>query len=172
LCRRSIVGSGFFPHPIIPSIETNFLSFSARDHPIICESDEGTKLPTTAGDGAITPSFPVQTKRLKISEKRSERCRRSPGSIMPPLVGSLVQGSCPKRRREQRSCSRSLSLLRCPYLCDIKDRSTRRSNIPQLYNSDCYNADLPYWVRSPLTLDGEKDKWDAYDPLLTGKQRP
>lgn len=29
--------------------------------------------------------------------------------------------------------------------------------VPLLYNSDCYHADLPYWVPSPLTLDGEKD---------------
>lgn len=34
----------------------------------------------------------------------------------------------------------------------------REENTPLLYCSDCYNADLPYWIPSPLTLDGEKDE--------------
>lgn len=34
----------------------------------------------------------------------------------------------------------------------------REENTPLLYCSDCYNADLPYWDPSPLTLDGEKDE--------------
>ena len=34
----------------------------------------------------------------------------------------------------------------------------REEQTPLLYCSDCYNADLPYWIPSPLTLDGEKDE--------------
>ncbi|KAK4700928.1 hypothetical protein P7C70_g5308, partial [Phenoliferia sp. Uapishka_3] len=30
--------------------------------------------------------------------------------------------------------------------------------VPLLYNSDTYNCDLPYYVSSPLALDGEKDE--------------
>lgn len=34
----------------------------------------------------------------------------------------------------------------------------KEMGVPLLYNSDCYNSDIPYWVPSPLTLDGEKDE--------------
>lgn len=34
----------------------------------------------------------------------------------------------------------------------------KEEKTPLLYCSDCYNADLPYWDPSPLTIDGEKDE--------------
>ena len=30
--------------------------------------------------------------------------------------------------------------------------------VPLLYCSDTYADDIPYWIPSPLTLDGEKDE--------------
>lgn len=40
----------------------------------------------------------------------------------------------------------------------IRARVHKEAGVPLLYCSDTYADDIPYWVPSPLTLDGEKDE--------------
>ncbi|KAI5479961.1 hypothetical protein MNV49_002251 [Pseudohyphozyma bogoriensis] len=40
----------------------------------------------------------------------------------------------------------------------IRARAHKARGLPLLYNSDTYSGDLPYWIESPLVVDGDEDE--------------